>query len=149
MAGKLDQAQAHWQTAKRFGEENHFWPLVVATLLWQGKAALWQSNHELAAKMIKESLSRRIKMNDHVNLAALLEVLAGIDLQEMDFKNAARLFGASDHYFNLLKNTLTPMERQRRELDLANLQTELGARNFQQYFSDGSSLTDKQIDQLL
>jgi tetratricopeptide (TPR) repeat protein len=149
LAGKMDRAQEHWQAAKQIGEETHNWPLAHKALLWQGKVALWQGNSQLAAKLIGESLNYRIKMEDRVNLAYLLEFVASVAIQQTKFEKAARLFGAADRHFNLLKNTLIPVERQRREQDLANLQEKLGNDLFHQYFLDGVNLTNKQINQLL
>jgi hypothetical protein len=88
-------------------------------------------------------------LKDWVHMTYLMEIVASLAIQQGDFEKGARLFGGAERHFNLLKNTLTPVERQRREQDLACLQEQLGAEVLQQCFFDGAGLTYQQINELL
>lgn len=147
--GNIAQAQEHWKTAQMIGEEIRYWPLVYMGLFWQGKGTLWQGNLLQAEKLLGESFSHAIKMGDRVNMAYPLEACASLALKQGAFVKATRFYGAADRYFSLLKNTLIPLERQQRELDLIELQKELGVTVFQQHFSEGATLTKEQIKALL
>jgi tetratricopeptide (TPR) repeat protein len=149
LEGKIDLAQGHWKSAELMGKEAHHWPLVNSALLWQGKVALWQGDLQMAAKLLNKNLDHRIRRRDRVDLAYPLEANASLAFQQMAFEKAARLFGAADRHFSLLKNTLLSIEKQRLELELASLKTKLGIDRFHQYFQDGTGLTTSEINQLL
>lgn len=145
LSGRLAQAEEHWQAALSIGHETHFRPLVFTGLFNQGKAALWRGDYSLAQTLLRQSLRLMIEMNDWVNIAHPLEVFASLAQQQQDPVLAARLFGAANHLFRLVANTLSQPERDRRAQDLAALRSALGEERFATLWREGEDMTHEQI----
>jgi len=74
----------------------------------------------------------------------MLYCIAGIELLQNKTDQAARLYGAARHLFQGLENTMSPLERQWREDDLATIRATLGDDYYQRLWDEGYALTTEE-----
>jgi hypothetical protein len=77
-----------------------------------------------------------------------LEGLAKVALLQNNSDHAVRLYGAARHLFQGLANTMSPLERQWREDDLASIRAILGNEYYQSLWDEGFALTTEEAVKL-
>ncbi len=119
---------------------------VAFNLYNLGRVACAQNDLGLARSYFQQSIRIFYDMNfwywDYI--AYSLEGLAKIALLQSKTDQAARLYGAARHLFQGLENTMSPIERQWREDDLATIRATLGDDYYQRLWDEGYALTTEE-----
>jgi predicted ATPase/DNA-binding CsgD family transcriptional regulator len=144
--GKIAQAdkilQDSFRVSRTFDKKN----TVAFNLYNLGRVACAQNDLGLAKSYFQQSMRLFYDMNfwywDYI--AYSLEGLARIAFLQSKSDQAARLYGAASHLFQGLGNTVSPLERQWREDDLATIRVTLGDESFKRLWDEGHALTTEE-----
>jgi ATP/maltotriose-dependent transcriptional regulator MalT len=106
-------------------------------------ARLARRSHNLAAAATYcvESLELYQQLCELANIAACLELAAGLARERSEPERAARLFAAAASLRDQILVAVPPILRIERERDIATARTTLGARRFAAAWAAGQALT--------
>jgi predicted ATPase/DNA-binding CsgD family transcriptional regulator len=143
---QLGPAAHSLDEALKMGRERSSKYTTAFSQYYLGQVAGDRNDLARAAACHNQSLQTFYEMNfwywDY--LAYPLEGLARCTCLQGRFERAAVLFGASERFFRLLANTLSPIERSWREKDLETTQKSLGDAEFEVQRQKGYALTPEQ-----
>jgi hypothetical protein len=78
------------------------------------------------------------------NIAYSLEAFTALAVAQGDMPRAARLFGATESFYSLLRFLMSPLERDHHERDLAATRSALGEEVFSALCAEGRAMSIEQ-----
>jgi len=75
----------------------------------------------------------------------LLEAFTALAVAQQDMRRAAKLFGATETFYNQLRFLLSPIERDHHERDLAATRAALEEEAFSALWAEGHAMTAEQV----
>lgn len=150
--GEYASAIQHYEEALPISRAANDAPNIAATLCGLGKVAHKQGELLAARVLLKEALAVRSaeakagkifwprEKLDLAGVPCLLEVLAAVLTTQLQMAAAARLFGATEQWHQIIHFVRSPAERSQRERDLAAVQAKLGEAAFRNSWAAGCAL---------
>jgi predicted ATPase/class 3 adenylate cyclase len=140
----LDLAQQRFEEALTIGHEIEGQFTLGYALNGLGKVAYARDDYGLAGSKFKEALRSFRGATNPWNTAYTIAALAELAVAEGKMRRAARLFGATESFFALLRFLVSALEREHHDRDLAATRAALGEEEFEALLEEGRALTLEQ-----
>ena len=99
----------------------------------------------MAHSLHKEALKMFRETGNQWNIAYSLEAFTAVAVAQGDLPRAARLFGATESFYSLLRFLMSPLERDIHDRDLAATRAALGEEVFSALWEEGLGMTIEQV----
>jgi tetratricopeptide (TPR) repeat protein len=148
--GKIDLASRRFEESLAIGREIEGQFTVGYSLNGLGRVAYSRGEYALAHSLHKDALKMFRETGNQWNIAYSLEAFTALAVAQGDLSRAARLFGATESFYSLLRFLMSPLERDNHEHDMAATRAALGEEVFSVLQAEGRAMTmDKAIEYAL
>jgi predicted ATPase/class 3 adenylate cyclase/uncharacterized protein HemY len=142
--GDLELAAKRFEESLAIGHEIEGQFTVGYSLNGLGRVAYSRGDYGIAHSLYKKSLKMFRETGNHWNIAYSLEAFAALAVAQQDMQRAARLFGATESFYSLLRFLMSPMERDNHDRDLAATTAVLDEEDFSALWDEGRAMTMEQ-----
>jgi len=142
--GEIETAKRFLADANKVAREVGDKTRVAISLHWLGCVSLTEGDPIAARNLIDESFAIYRALEDRWGMAHSLAGYAALAAQSGDPILAVRLWAASDKVREVIGSPLPPIERARRDQELATAKSALGSEVFFQAHREGSEWTQEQ-----
>jgi len=143
--GDIEQAAIVLEQATTLAREGQYKPDLARALMSLGRVRLKLGEVELAAELLRESLSRFRDIGNILGVAITLEALASVSLAQGDGACAVERFGTAHSIRQVLGAPLPPIERQAYEVAIATCRAQLGEAVFTAIWEPNSTRPHQEV----
>jgi len=143
--GNLELAAKRYQESLAIGHEMEGQYTIAFALHGLGRVAYSKGDHSTARSLYIEALRMLREASHQWGIAYLLEAFTALAVAQQDMRRAAKLFGATETFYNQLRFLLSPIERDHHERDLAATRAALEEEAFSALWAEGHAMTAEQV----
>jgi predicted ATPase/class 3 adenylate cyclase len=146
--GDLDQATKRYEEAMAVGREINGQFTIASALNGLGKVARTRGDNVTARSLQREALQILQKVGTQWGVAYALESATELALAKDNPDLAARVYGATQQFYEQFRFLLSPLERDHHEFNVRAARTALGEETFLTAWESGKSISMDEAMQL-